>query len=127
MQFDLNSLVDLYDSDIEAIRVGPLAWMNSKSGTRMNLEEFRKTAVEKFADIGFRTNVKCYDTNEEGTYFFEAEIQERLGKRVFDYDRQVHEVVNNYLQLPDAETGFINTDKAMMEFQRKQAMKGHKH
>lgn len=128
MQMDLNSLVNLYDSDIDRIHRGPVAWMNSKSGSSMDLEDFRKTAVEKFAEIGFRTNVKCYETNLDGVYAFEAEIQGRLGKQDFDYDRQVHEVVNNYLNLPGEEKGFINTDAALAAAVKKQqSHKGHKH
>lgn len=124
MQFGLDSLVNLYDSDIDRIHKGPLAWMRAQSGKRMDLEDFRKTAVEKFADIGFRTNVKCYETNEADTYIFEAEIQERLGSKDFDYDRQIHEVVNNFLQLPGEQKGFIKTDEGMEKALKKH---GHKH
>lgn len=124
MQFDVNSLVNLYDSEIEEIRTGPLAWMRSQSGKRMDLENFRKTAVEKFADIGFRTNVKCFETNENETYIFEAEIQERLGRREFDYDRQIHEVTNNLLELPGQEKGFIKTSDGMEAVKNKH---GHGH
>lgn len=124
MDLSLGSLVNLYDSDIDRIHRGPLAWMRAQSGKRMDLEDFRKTAVEKFADIGFRTNVKCYETNEADTYIFEAEIQERLGKKEFDYDRQIHEVVNNYLDLPGEEKGFVKTSEGMEKVMHKH---GHGH
>jgi hypothetical protein len=122
--FDVNSLVNLYDSDIEAIRTGPLAWMRSQEGKRVDLESFRKMAMEKFSDIGLRANVKCYDTNEPEVFIFEAEIQERLGKREFDYDRQVHEVQNDLLGL--GEGGIIKADAAMAAMARKEAFNGHK-
>jgi hypothetical protein len=126
VQFDMNSLVNLYDSDIDRIQRGPLAWMRSQEGKHMDLEDFRKTAVAKFADIGLRTNVKCYETNVSDVYAFEAEIQERLEKRDFDYDRQIHEVVNNYLELPGEEKGFIKTSEGMENALNKHGH-GHKH
>jgi hypothetical protein len=120
----MNSLVNLYDSDIDRIQRGPLAWMRAQEGKHMDLEDFRKTAVEKFAEIGLRANVKCYDSNVVDVYCFEAEIQERLEKREFDYDRQIHEVVNNLLELPGEEKGFIKTTEGMEAFKNSH---GHKH
>lgn len=120
--------VELYDSDILAIERGPLAWMQAKQQTRMPLEEFRKGAVEKFQDIGFDVNVKCYDTNESGVFAFDVEILGKVEKKAFDYDKMVHEVTRNLLELPDQDGGFIKTDAAMMEMARKERERGkHKH
>lgn len=105
-----NPLNDLYDSDIIAIEKGPLAWMREKQRSSMDLEDFRRTAIGKFAEIGIKADVLTYDTTEEGVFAFDIEIQGRLDNRTFDYDRMVHEVTNNILELPDQDGGVIKFD-----------------
>lgn len=106
----------LYDHEIDAIDKGPVKWMIEKQHTAMDLEDFRKGAEEKFAEIGIEARVNAWTTTESGTFAFEVDILGRMDKKhVFDYDRQVHEVVNNYLQDPDADTGFIKTDFSKFE------------
>lgn len=128
MSMNVTSHVELYDSDLLAIERGPLAYMQSRQFSRMNLEEFRVATKEKFEDIGFRVNVKCYDTDVSDTYAFDVEILEKLEKRAFDFDRQVHEVTRNILELPDQEGGFIKTDASMMQMLKNEREHGkHKH
>lgn len=128
MTMNLNSHVELYDSDLLALEQGPMAWMKSKQQSSMNLEDFRRAVVEKFADAGFKVDVKVFDTNQEGVYAFDVEIREKIERKAFDFDRQVHEVTRNILELPDQEGGFIKTDQAMMEMLRKEREQGkHRH
>lgn len=125
---NVTSFIDLYDSDILAIERGPLAYMKSKQFERMDLEEFRVAAKEKFEQLGFWVNVKCYDTDQSDVYAFDVEIMGKLENKPFDYDRMVHEVTRNVLELPDQAGGFIDTDKAMMEMLKAERAQGkHKH
>lgn len=119
--------VEIYDHELIAIDKGPVAWMASKQGSTMPLEEFRRTAEGKFAEVGFRAAVKAYETSESGTYAFDIEILGRIEPHVFDFDRQVHEVVGNLLDEPGVEKGFINTAVAAAEFRaaNPDAHKGH--
>lgn len=103
-------MIDIYDSDVIAIDQGPMKWMVAKQGTGMDLESFRRGAVEQFAEIGFDATVKCFETDEAGTYAFDVEINGRIDPKFrFDNDRMIHEVVNNLLDDPDAEKGFIKS------------------
>lgn len=113
---EVSALINLYDSDILRIDQGPLAWMLSRQGIRMNVEEFRRTVVDKFAEIGFIAVIKTYDTTENETYAFDVEIQGRIEPHDFDFDRMVHEVQNNLLDDPDQEKGPISTREAAAEF-----------
>lgn len=124
-----NPNLHIHDSDIIAMEKGPLAWMISKQGSPMNLEDFRRAAVEKFYDVGFKVYLKVYQTNQDGTYAFNVEILDRVdSKKAFDYDKQVHEVVNNILELPDQNGGWIDTDKMLREAEKKAREQGkHKH
>jgi hypothetical protein len=119
--------VEIYDHELIAIDKGPVAWMASKQGSRMPLEEFVRTAEGKFTELGFRARVKAFETTEDGTYAFEVEIEGRVEDHAFDFDRQVHEVTRNILDEPGVERGFINTAKAMAEFRANNpdAHKGH--
>lgn len=118
-------MIDIYDSDIIKIDEGPMKWMVSKQGTGMDLESFRRGAVEQFAEVGFHANVKTYETSEAGTYQFEVEILGRVDpKFVFDNDRMVHEVTHNILDEPGVEKGFI---KSPMGAEAAAARYKHKH
>lgn len=122
-----NPLTDLYDSDILAIEKGPLAWMQSQQRMAKDLDNFVRAAKDKFEDIGIRANIKTYDTNEDGTFAFEVEILGRTERRDFDYDRMVHQVTNNILELPDQDGGIIKTDEAMLKAAQKSFRHGHGH
>lgn len=117
----MSTPLDLYDSDILAIEKGPLAWMKAKQASAMPLEEFRRTAIAKFAEIGLDADVLTYTTTERGTFAFDVEIRGRLAKHEFDYDRQVHEVTHNILELSDQDGGVIKSDPAAL------AGEPHKH
>lgn len=117
----------LYDHEIIAMEQGPLAWMKSKQGTSMELEDFRRAAVEKFHDTGFLVYLKVFDTTEKGVYAFEVEILGRVEKKEFDFDRQVHEVVGNLLELPDQAGGWIDTDAALRQAEADAKARKHRH
>jgi hypothetical protein len=121
----LTANLDIHDSEIIQIEKGPLAWARTKQFSRMELEDFRRTMVEKFQDIGFGVNVKCYDTDVPDVYAFDIEINRRL-RGNFDPDQQVHEVVNNLAEIPEDEgKGWIKADEGMRAAE--QAAKEHKH
>jgi hypothetical protein len=105
--------IELNDSEILEIERGPWAYMQSRQQTRMNLEDFRRTVVDKFAEIGLKATLNAYTTKVPEVYAFEVVVHDRLGGKEFDPDRQVHEVVNNLLELPDQDQGWIDTDKSL--------------
>lgn len=98
-------MIDIHDSEILRIEK-VLSKLKSVSALPRNIDDFERRIVGEFADIGFRVEVKWYYTNAEGVYSPEIEIVERL-EGEFDPDRQVHEVVNNVLNLPNQPEGFI--------------------
>jgi hypothetical protein len=121
-------MIDIYDHEVVEIDKGPVAWMTRMQGSSMPLDEFVRTAEGKFAEIGFKATVKCFETSEPGTYAFDIDITGRTHTTgEFDYDRMVHEITTNLLDDPTAETGFINTRNAWKEFSAKNpdAWKGH--
>src|SRR5690606_13887644 len=77
MSGEVNSLIDLNDSDIE--KIGQVvAVLNARREHYVILEAFRREAIERFEDIGFKVDVKTWETNIEGVVLFEIEIQDRL-------------------------------------------------
>jgi hypothetical protein len=104
-------MIDFYDSEVEKIDKGPLAWMLAHQSTRMSLDAFKRGAEEQFAEVGFDATVKCFETSEPGTYAFDVEINGRLDPDFrFDPDRMVHEVVHDLLGT--GESGFLKTPTA---------------
>jgi hypothetical protein len=121
-------MIDLNDSDLERIEK-VYNWMKIQQQTRRNIDQFTQDATEKFASEGFKVDVHVKETNQEGVYGFEVEIQGRTFG-TFDPDKQVWEVTNNILELPGQEKGFIKTDgaaKALLEGDRPKNKGGHKH
>jgi hypothetical protein len=97
---EVHSLIDLNDADILVLE-GVLKHLNKKQGTRQSLEGFRKEAVERFGEAGFRVWVKPYEADTYGgevIYAFDIEIRERLEGK-FDPDQMVHETVSDILGL----------------------------
>lgn len=128
MSMNLTSHVELYDSDLIAIERGPLEWMKAKQMTRVDLEGFRRAVVDQFGSIGFRVEVKVFETDQADVYAFDVEIREKLGRKEFDYDRMVHEVTHNILELPDQDGGVIKADEALARMVREERFHGkHKH
>jgi hypothetical protein len=115
---------ELYDSDVLAME--PVyRWAVEQQGKRLPLEDFRQKLTHKFYDHGFVVNVKAYTTTEEGVYAFDVEVLRKIEKKEFDYDKQVHQVVSNVLDLPDQAGGWIKADAGMKEAAKKAAE--HKH
>jgi hypothetical protein len=122
---EITSAIELHDSDILKIERGPYAWAQDQQGKSYDIDQFAKDLTEQFAQIGFGVVVQVWTTSQAGTWAFQVEIQRRLTGE-FDPDRQVHEVVNNILNLPGQE-GWINTGEAMKEHDRQQRDNGHRH
>lgn len=120
-------MIDLNDSEILIIEK-TVKWAQEQQGQHRNLEDFRRAVVDKFNQDGFQVNVLCFETNQPGCYAFDLEITGRVpGSRQFDPDRQVHEVVNNLLELPDQDKGYIKTDRGMFEDLAAGNVSGQKH
>lgn len=131
MKLSRSDGVELYDSDILRIENGPLAYMVARQQSSMDLEDFRSTVIGKFGDIGFRVTIRPYETSQSGVFAFDIEITGRTGTHEFDYDRMVHEVTSNLLELPGEEPGFIKTRedvKKLLDYEPGTAPKhGHGH
>lgn len=97
---DVSSMIDLNDSDILALE-GVLQKLNEKQGKVLSLEGFRKEAIERFAEAGFRVEVFAYEAETHGgqpLVAWKMEIRERLEGK-FDPDKMVHETVSDILGL----------------------------
>jgi len=106
-------LIDLYDHEILALE-SVLAKLSEKQRTAQNLEAFRKEIVERCAEVGIVVYAKVFETNQEGVFAFEVEIRGRTEAVNWDPDQQVHEVVNDILDiLPNEEKGQTIKTKAM--------------
>lgn len=115
---------ELYDSDLLEIEK-VYTWMRQQQGQRRNMEDFRQAVIGKFHERGFIVNVLAYDTDQEGVYAFDVEILRKTQRKDFDYDKQVHQVVNNLLDLPDQAGGWIKADAGMKEAAKKAAEHRH--
>lgn len=115
---------EIHDSDIlEMEKV--YRWMVDQQHKRRDLEKFRQEVIERFHQVGFVVNVLTYDTDQPEVYSFDVEVLRKVERKAFDYDKQVHEVVNNLLDLPDQAGGWIKADAGMKEAAKKAAE--HKH
>lgn len=103
---DLSSLIELNDSEIEKVEVAVNALIERQWKHGVNLEAFRREAIERVAEVGFKLNVEVWTTNQEGLYAFDLIIVDRLSGE-FDPDKQVHEVTNDLLGLNEG--GVIKT------------------
>lgn len=121
---EITSTIDLHDSDILAIERGPYAWAQAQYGKSLSIDQFTRDLKEQFGQIGLGVDVQVWDTNQSGTYVFKVEINQRYTE--FDPNKQVHEVVNNILNLPGQE-GWINTGEAMREHERRRRDEGNRH
>ncbi len=105
----MSNNLDILDSEMIELDKVLNAWAVRQQGSRRDLEAFRRGAIEKAAQCGFKLNVLTYDTTEAGTFAFEFEIVGRLENKAFDYDKMVYEVTNNILELPNQDKGFIKS------------------
>jgi hypothetical protein len=119
-----DDLLNILDSEVAQLGE-VVAWaQRERDKGRTSLEAFRRAVVDKFAEVGFRANVKCYDTTEKGVYAFDFEILGRVERTEFDFDRMTHEVRSNLLHLP-GDHSVIKTDPAMFRSPVKQKKCGH--
>lgn len=129
-EMDISSSVELYDSDFLAMESGPLRWARAAAGSVRNIDRFVNDLIEQFAEIKLGVQVQVWDTNQDGLYAFKIEIIRRIEAGAYDYDRQVHEVVSNILDLPGQE-GWIKTSEALAHHNREiwtpSSHKGHRH
>jgi hypothetical protein len=97
---ELNSQIDLYDSEIILIEQ-VLGKINEKQGKTIPLEPFRREIIERFEEIGLVVIVQVYSTMDSGglplddVYAFDIMISDRCERKHFDMDRQRYEVVND--------------------------------
>jgi len=100
-------MIEVNDEDILKIEK-VLAKLNEKQGRGgVNLDGFRREAIERFENIGFKVEVKVYETNESGVFAFDLDITDRL-EGEFDPDRMVYEATHDILEL--GEGGVISTE-----------------
>jgi len=102
-------LLNIYDHEVAALQRVHKA-LKDRTYKSHDLNEFDKEIAERFAEIGFRVSVKWYDTTERGVFIPEVEVIGRIDPiGEFDHDQLRHEVVNNYLGLPESDAGVIPT------------------
>lgn len=107
-------MIEIHDSEILKVEK-VMKKLKERALTPRNYQHWENEAIERFWDIGFRVDIKWWETDVDGMLMPEIEIRERVEKP-FDPDQQVHEVVNNVVGLPDAETGFIKTNPKEIDF-----------
>ena len=96
----VESEVDLYDSDVLAIKqvVGVLS---EAVGTHRSLEGFRREIIERFGDIGFLVDVRVFEAEVEATadkvFFFKVVLTGRETKEAFDHEKMASEVRSDLL------------------------------
>lgn len=107
MGSDVQAEINLYDSDILSIE-SVLKKLATRQGQSVDLESFRNEIVNRFREAGFDVKVSMWTTEQKGTFVPEVTIVDRVDKdHAFDYDRMVHEVTNDLLDL--GEGGVIST------------------
>lgn len=106
-----SDLLNIYDHEVETLQRIHRA-LKDRTYRSHNLNEFDAEITERFADAGFRVSVKWYDTDQKGVFIPEIEVIGRvdaLQPGAFDHDKLRHEIVNNYLGLPESDAGIIPT------------------
>ena len=131
----MTDVLDLYDHEIKQI-VELLAELNQQAKAKQhNYNDFERMIRDRFAKLGFTVDVNWYayalgGREQKGSAMPEITITGRTDEKfVFDPDRQVHEVVNNLLDLPGQAKGeWIKTDPAAMKrLLGEQGGSGHGH
>lgn len=117
----IDSLIELYDSDIKKITDGPIAWHNRREGARRSIDDHQRALTEEFEKIGLLANVEVWAYSSDGGksledgFMFQVMITGRVNpESAFDFDKMRHEVVSNLLDIP-GEGGTIKFDKADFE------------
>lgn len=126
-------VLDLYDSDVEAV-FGVLARLQDRARYRRhNYNDFDREIREAFAEIGFTVEVNWHEFSRQGQKQDGAMPEVTVTGRtdpgfVFDNDRQVHEVTGNVLGLPAGDGGVIKTDsETLRRFREENGGHGHGH
>lgn len=115
---------DIYDHEVEQIEAA-LEKLSEKSGTMANYGAFEREARDRFAAIGFTVDINWYEYSVNGVKGEGAMPDITITGRTdpnftFDPDRQVHEIVQNYLDLPGEEKGrVIKSDGILREHDKK--------
>lgn len=112
----VQSMIDLYDSEILAIEK-VLDQLNAEDvGKRKQVDSVDHKIEDMFRRIGLKVSVMWYTAADrrgqevDGVFIPEVTIQDRIDRHEFDHDRQVHQVTNDLLELGDK--GVIKTTKA---------------
>lgn len=107
--------IELLDDDILEIEK-IINRLKSASALPKDIDAFDRRIVEMFGEAGYKVDVKWWHTNVEGVYAPDIEVVGFTDNRgAFDHDRQVWNVVNNKVGLPDVQTGFIPVDHKALE------------
>lgn len=93
----VNIQCDVYDTEIPKIE-HVIEILNTRAGKLANLEDYRREIVGRFEEIGFRVDVRCYETNV-GAVWYDIDIVARLDNQPMDRDRQVYEATHDVLNL----------------------------
>lgn len=99
----VTATIELYDSDI--LKIEPvIEKLNERQGQVLNLDAFQREAKERFFNAGFKVDVLVYETNQEGLYWFEIQIEDRIDGKPFDGEKMHHEVTHDILDLGEGGT-----------------------
>lgn len=109
---DMTKSIDLYDSEIIAIEK-VTARLKERSEVPRDMEAFNREIKERFAEIGLVADVVWWYTDVEGVYAPDIVFKGRTEAKVFDRDKQVHEVTSDLLGFNEG--GVIKTDKAKVQ------------
>jgi hypothetical protein len=107
-----SELINVYDSEMEVL-LRIKRELDERTYKSHDLNAFDREIIERYAEAGFVVKVTWYDTDQKGTYCPEIEVIGRcdpIRAGEFDHDRMRHEVVNNYLGLPESDAGIIKSD-----------------
>lgn len=93
--------------DSEVLKIGTvMAELQKKRHRAVNIEGFRKEAIERFAEAGFEINFMIHD-GMDGQLIPEIEIVGRTEDKKFDFDQMVREVTADIANT--GQSGVINT------------------
>lgn len=100
-----------------------LKTLQGRTATPRNYEHFENEIKDRFWEVGFRVDVKWWETNIDGTLIPEIEVTERI-EGEFNPEQQAHEVVNNIVGIPEDEgKGVIKTSAKEVEMLREGIIK----
>lgn len=117
------TLIEIHDSELLKIE-SVLKKLNERQyQSSVNLDGFRREAIERFEQIGFQVAVRCFETDVAGVFAFDIDIVDRLAGE-FDPDRQVHEVTRDLLDLGE---GGVIKSQPIVEAHHHHGHGGHAH